>query len=401
MPLLDALREQGGKATPADVYRGMAVAIGLSGDEQCATVETTAGSTRVFDRNVRWARQKAKLLGLVSSPKRNLWELTESGSSALLNAKPGVVITVFETEGGVALWGESQAALGTLSSGSVNLIVTSPPYPLLKRKGYANEHGAEKHVEWLMDQARDWKRILADDGSLMLNLGDVFTPGLPVMSLYQERLILRMVDELGFNLAQKLLWHNQSKMPSPAEWVTVRRIRLTPASENLWWLSKSAFPKANNRNVLRPYSASMQAMIKAGGNKAAIRPSGHQIKSGAFGRDNGGSIAHNVLTFSNTSSNNSYQKYCAEKGLPKHPARFPEELAEFCVKLCTDKGDLCVDGFGGSLTMAAVCEKLGRRWVSSDKSLAYLRGGLGRFPGALGLKDHLSWADQAVRPLVA
>ena len=80
----------------------------------------------------------------------------------------------------------------------------------------------------------------------------------------------------------------------PAEWVTVRRIRVKDAVEYVWWLSKTPWPKANNRTVLRPYSPDM-ARLNQRGVRRTTRPSGHNIKP-SFGKvDSGGSIPPNIL----------------------------------------------------------------------------------------------------------
>lgn len=100
----------------------------------------------------------------------------------------------------------------------------TPPYELTRAKEYDEGRSESQHIHWLACRAESWKRILTDDGSVMLNLGDVWLPNLPTVSLYQERLLLELVDRLGYHLIQKLYWNNPSKMPAPAEYVTVRRI---------------------------------------------------------------------------------------------------------------------------------------------------------------------------------
>lgn len=104
--------------------------------------------------------------------------------------------------------------------------------------------------------------------------------------------------------------------------------------------------------------------------------------TGAFGRDNGGAIPGNLLQAANTESNSDYIRACKENGLPVHPARFPAALPEFFIKLLTQIDDHVFDPFGGSLTTAAVAERLQRRWTSSDCVLDYLEGGRHRFPAA-------------------
>lgn len=336
------------------------------------------GEVNAFARDVRWVRQQAKEAGQLDGSVRGLWRITPRGQHDLLNARPGVVITVFETRAGRALWADAAEALGSVKDDSVNLWVTSPPYPLESKKTYGNFQGDE-YLEWLTAISRELHRTLTPDGSLFLNLGDTWQRGRPVLSLYQERLLLTLCDQLGFRLAQRLVWHNPSRLPGPAEWVTVRRCRLTTATEQLYWLSKTDHPKADNRQVLRPYSASMVRRQQTGGETGAARPSGHQIRSGSFADDNGGSIAHNVITQPHSASNDTYLRYCRENRLAIHPARFPQALAELPIRLCTNKGDLVGDPFAGSCTTAAVAESLERRWLAIERSFTYLQGAVARF----------------------
>jgi DNA modification methylase len=345
-------------------------------------VELPSGRVNGWDRHVRWVRQRAVLRGLVAAAGFNLWELTEEGSKLLRNARPGVVVTVFETALGTCLWAEAEAAAAVIDDGSVQLCITSPPYCLVRKKGYAGELTSQEQVAWLTRFFAIVKRKLCEDGSLFLDVADVWQPGEPVTDPWTDRLVLALIDQLGYRLAEKLYWHNPGKVPGPAEWVTIRRERVTQSIESLFWMSRSPHPYANNRSVLRPYSASMRRLLAAGGEEGAKRPSGHVLAAGAFGRDNGGAIPHSLIVAPNTSSNDSYQRYCREHGLPAHPARFPEALPEFAIKLASRENDLVWDPFGGSLTTAAVAERLGRRWISGDKSLAYTLGGMGRFPTA-------------------
>lgn len=386
LPLLEVLAEHPGGLAAADAVDAVADRLNLSLDTRRARAPLpSGGDVDLFARDVRWARQRAKQADQIDGSVRNLWRLTPRGKNDLRNATPGLVITLFETANGRAIWAEAESAFGTIEDGSVNLWLTSPPYDLQRTKEYqkGDRYSGAEYLDWLTALCREMHRTLATDGSLILNLGDAFESGRPVMSLYQERLLLRLCDNLGFRLAQKLVWHNPAKMPAPAEWVTIRRCRVTPATENLYWLSKTDFPKANNANALRPYSASMLQRIAAGGEKAATRPSGHERRDGAFGIDNGGSIAHNLIAASHTSSNDAYIRFCKENSLPVHPARFPAAIAEFPIKLLTDPGDLVGDCFAGSCTTGAVAEGLGRRWLNIERSMTYLRGGISRFPQAV------------------
>jgi DNA modification methylase len=383
-PLLKTLEDAGGEASPKAVYDDLARRVGLSDDEREATVPNGAEGRPInaWERRVRNARQQAVARGLVENGEGrrfNVWALTESALRSLRNARPGVCVVIYTTAYGQSVWGECQSAVGLFDDDSVDLIVTSPPYPLQRQKQYGNRDELA-HVDFLTECFAAYKPKMRESGSLIVNLGDAWLKGRPAMSLYQERLILRLCDELGFHLIQRLVWENPSKMPAPAEWVCVQRIRVTPSTENVWWLSKTEWPKAHNDTVLRPYSESMRRRLAQGGEgKDRVKPSGHALKAGAFGDDRGGSIPHNLIIAANSSSNDDYQRACRAAGLPVHPARFPSAVADFSILLTTDPGDHVVDIFGGSNTTGRRAERLGRRWTAIEKSLAYGCGGMLRF----------------------
>ena len=259
---------------------------------------------------------------------------------------------------------------------SVNLILTSPPFALTRKKEYGNE-SAEKYIEWFLPFAREFKRVLAPDGSFVLDLGGAYLPGFPVRSIYQYELLVTLCKEVGFYLAQEFYHYNPSRLPTPAEWVTVRRIRVKDSVNVVWWLSKTPHPKANNRKVLKPYSKSMQQLLKRG-YKAKLRPSGHDI-SNKFQKDNQGAIPPNLLELANTESNSAYLRRCKQEGVKPHPARFPSGFAEFFIKFVTDEGDVVLDPFSGSNTTGFVAETLKRRWTSFEINEDYIVGSRYRF----------------------
>src|SRR5207302_895857 len=204
---------------------------------------------------------------------------------------------------------------------SVNAVVTSPPYALHFKKEYGN---AAKHdyVEWFLPFAAQIHRVLAEDGSFVLNIGGSYNEGIPTRSLYHFKLLIALVERTGFHLAQECFWFNPAKVPMPAEWVTVRRIRVKDAVEYVWWLSKTPWPKADNRTVLRPYSKDMERLNQRG-IRPTTRPSGHNIKPTFNKLEPGGSIPPNVaeeelptdlLKFGNNAANDLYTERCKEAG---------------------------------------------------------------------------------------
>jgi site-specific DNA-methyltransferase (cytosine-N4-specific) len=282
----------------------------------------------------------------------------------------------YTTDNGAAYWCDTLEFLPYVQNDSINLILTSPPFALKRKKEYGNEE-EDKYCDWFMSFAPQLKRILKDDGSLVLDLGGAYKPGFPARSIYQFELLVRLVKEAGLVLAQEFYHYNPARLPAPAEWVNVRRLRVKDSVNVVWWLAKSPHPKADNRKVLRPYSDSMQSLLK-NGYKAKLRPSGHDI-SEKFSRDNGGAIPPNLLEIANTDSNGRYQKLCREHDIKVHPARFPPQFAEFFINFLTDKGDLVFDPFAGSNTTGFVAERLARRWFATELSEEYLQGSKFRF----------------------
>ena len=259
---------------------------------------------------------------------------------------------------------------------SVDLIVTSPPFGLVRKKAYGNVD-ADKYVQWFWPFAREFYRILKPTGSFVIDIGGSWVPGQPTRSLYHFELLMMLCREAKFHLAQEFYWWNPAKLPTPAEWVTVRRVRVKDAVNTVFWLSKTPWPKASNRRVLAPYSESMKGLLK-NGYKAKMRPSGHDI-SDKFQIDNGAAIPPNLLAIPNTESNSQYLRYCKEIGVKPHPARFPAQLPEFFVRMLTNVDDFVLDPFAGSCVTGEVCERLERNWICCENTEEYIKGAIGRF----------------------
>jgi DNA modification methylase len=281
----------------------------------------------------------------------------------------------FRTDHGAAYLGDSKELLKALPDGCINLILTSPPYALHFKKEYGNAAQSE-YVKWFLSFAEDLRRLLTDSGSLVIDIGGAWTPGKPTRSLYHFELLVALCREVGFHLAQEFYWYNPAKLPSPAEWVTVRKIRVKDAVNCLWWLSKTANPKADNRRVLVEYSPDMLRLLKRGYRPKA-RPSGHVITH-KFS-DNGGSIPPNILIFGNNDANGVYMSKCQEAGLKPHPARFPIQLPTFFIRYLTDAGEVVLDPFAGSNTTGEAAEREGRRWLAFEREEKYLAGSVYRF----------------------
>lgn len=305
-------------------------------------------------------------------------------SSNVMQGKPG-----YKTRLGAAIVADSLEMLRALPDNSVNLIVTSPPYALHFKKAYGNADKSD-YVDWFLPFAREFKRVLRPDGSFVLNIAGSYNKGHPTKSLYQFHLLIALVEKVGFYLAQDCFWYNPAKMPVPAEWVTVRRVRIKDSTEYVWWFGKTEHPKASNLRVLKAYSPDMLRLAERK-KIATTRPSGHVINESWKETKAQGAIPpnvieaaeeeipHSMLKMGNNAANDRYTLKCRQEGLTIHPARFPAALPEFFIKLTTEPGDLVVDPFAGSNTAGAVCDRLERRWYAFELNEEYVRGGRHRF----------------------
>lgn len=270
------------------------------------------------------------------------------------------------------------------------LILTSPPFPLNNKKKYGNLKGSD-YLEWFGSLAEVFSDVLAPNGSIVIELGNAWEPNRPVQSLLPLQSLMEFVnnDKASLRLCQEFICHNPARLPSPAQWVTIKRIRAIDSFTHVWWMSNSDTPKADNQKILRPYSKSMKSLIKKQKFNAGKRPSEHIVSEKGFLKDNGGSIAHNVieldqidedrdvrlpfstLSIANTKSNDFFTRICKERGISPHPARMPLELASFFINFLTEPGDWVLDPFGGSNTTGFCAEREGRHWVSIEDDIEY------------------------------
>lgn len=293
----------------------------------------------------------------------------------------------YETDLGKLLLGDSYKELKNGSfvefKGKVNLIITSPPFPLNNKKKYGNLKG-DNYKDWFVSLAPIFEELLSEDGSLVIEIGNSWESERPVQSLLHLECLLGLVKNSNLRLIQEFICYNPSKLPSPAQWVTVNRIRTVDSYTHIWWLAKSDFPKADNTHVLRPYSKSMLQLLKRQKYNSGKRPSEHVISENGFLKNHGGSISHNffemdsidetrevrlpfnVLSYSNTHSNDYFLNTCRKNDIIPHPARMNQGIVSFFVNFLTDENDLVFDPFAGSNTTGATAEKLNRKWLTIE-----------------------------------
>lgn len=286
--------------------------------------------------------------------------------------------------------------LYTTVKGKIDLLITSPPFPLNNKKKYGNLKG-EEYKNWFISLAPLYEDLLSETGSIIIEIGNAWENERPVQSLLHLECLLGFVKSSNLRLIQEFICYNPSKLPSPAQWVTVNRLRTVDSYTHIWWIAKNDYPKANNANVLRPYSKSMKSLLARQNYNTGQRPSEHNISKKGFLKDNGGSISHNffeleninddrevrlphnVLSFSNTNSNDSYMRKCRENNITPHPARMNAGIVSFFIDFLTDEKDIILDPFAGSNTTGFVAEEKNRKWISIEANESYANQSKFRF----------------------
>lgn len=288
----------------------------------------------------------------------------------------------YKTSKGKCICGNSLELLNELEDNSINLVVTSPPFALQRKKAYGNEN-QEEYVNWLCEFGKLVYKKLADNGSFVIDIGGAYEKGQPTYSLYQFRTLIKLCDDVGFKLAQPFYWHNPSALPAPIEWVNKRKIRAKTSVNTVWWLCKQPNCKADITEVLTPYSDRMKKLLENPSDfvkeEGTIRPSGHVLGKSSWSKNNGGAIPPNLLQIPNSESNSLYLRLCKLLSVKGHPARFPAALPSFFIKMLTDENDIVLDIFGGSNTTGMAAEQLNRRWITFELSQEYVAASVFRF----------------------
>src|SRR5438067_4995837 len=185
-------------------------------------------------------------------------------SRAVTRRAPSVA-AAYRTRLGRMYVGETERLLQTPSfrrlRGTVQLLLTSPPFPLNRKKAYGNLTG-DSYLKWLTSYARPFAELLADDGSIVMEVGNSWDQGQPTMSTLGLRALLAFMDAADLHLCQQFVCHNPARLPSPIQWVNIERVRAKDSFTHVWWMAKNPRPKANNRSVLQPYSDRMERLLE-------------------------------------------------------------------------------------------------------------------------------------------
>jgi site-specific DNA-methyltransferase (cytosine-N4-specific) len=394
LPILETLSELGGRAAAAEVIDAVTerfdVPEAVRNERVTYTWERWGCRERnPWRQNIHWVRQEAATRGFIGRGERGIWTLTDRGADTLRNCQPGVILVVFETKHGGAIWADAITAAGAIRDESIDLIFQSPPYPILNGRQYGTFSEAEL-IDLIMKCAPDWRRGLKATGSMVLNLKDCWLPskitGGAARSIYIDKLVCALVEDAKFSLADRHFWRNPACAPT-TPFVTVQKVRAACDLEHVLWFSKTANPFADARAIMEPAKPATVATYLAKakrGQQSRVCESGHnnvfeeQLAKALAGEEIK-VLPRTVQEFANSAPQVKLKEMLSSAGLPPHPARMPIELAKHWIKFLTRPGDEVRDFFAGSLTTGLAAEELGRHWACSERSLAYLLGGSLRF----------------------
>lgn len=290
--------------------------------------------------------------------------------------------------------GDAVARLRELSDGSVRTCVTSPPYWGLRDYGNDGQLGLEstpqEFIENLCEVFHEVRRVLADDGTLWVNLGDTYAEkslaGIP------WRFAFAMQDR-GWYLRQDIIWAKPNPMP---ESVTDR---CTKSHEYVFLLTKNPRYYFDHEAIKEPSSAESTAREKRGrseGHKNANGVPGqtvHSMHKPRFGGQKYGdnddkkfaTYSGNEYVANGTRNKRSVWTVTTKGYKEAHFAVYPPELITPCVLAGSGEGDTVLDPFSGSGTTGEVALRNGREYIGVELNPDYAELSQRRITKAIGM----------------
>lgn len=257
--------------------------------------------------------------------------------------------------------GDCRQVMAEMPEKFVQTVVTSPPYWGLRDYGVGGQLGLEatpeEYLRNMVEVFRGVRRVLRNDGTLWLNLGDTYGKDKQLVGIPWRVALAMQAD--GWYLRSDIIWAKPNPMP---ESITDRP---TKAHEYLFLLTKS--PRYYyDADAIREAWAERQNDIQRAMDKhpgyAAKHDAGYngRVRGQPVGDPEKGRNARTVWTIAT-------QPYPGA-----HFATMPEALVEPCVKAGSKTGDIVLDPFGGSGTVAQVANRLNRRAVLIDLNPEYI-----------------------------
>tara|TARA_R100000808_G_scaffold6400_1_gene19027 strand:+ start:3131 stop:3958 length:828 start_codon:yes stop_codon:yes gene_type:complete len=259
------------------------------------------------------------------------------------------------------LIGDVREKLKELDDRFVQCCVTSPPYWGLRnyqeKKQLGLEETPEEYVENMVKVFREVKRVLKDDGTCWLNLGDSYynknLAGIPFRVAFA-------LQQDGWYLRQDIIWNKPNPMPESVQ------DRCTKSHEYIFLLTKSAKYYYDADAIREPFAESSIGRLEQNIDNqiGTTRANGGAKLNGNFkavGDVDKGANKKSVWTITTKPFKDA------------HFAVFPIEIPVYCIKAGSKKGDTILDIFMGSGTTALAAQEHGRRWVGVELNPEYVK----------------------------
>ena len=258
------------------------------------------------------------------------------------------------------IYGDCREKLKELGPESVQMCVTSPPYWGLRDYGHDDQLGLEETPEEytanLVEVFSQVKRVLKDDGTLWLNLGDSYNTTKNLVGIPWR--VAFALQQDGWYLRQDIIWHKPNPMP---ESVTDR---CTKSHEYIFLLSKS-----------EKYFYDADAIRETLAESSIKRLNQDIDKQVGSTRAHGGQKSNgNMKTFGDVEKGSNKRSVWTVATKPyseAHFAVFPEKLIEPCIQAGSKVGDVVLDPFFGSGTTGEVAERFGRNYIGIELNEDY------------------------------
>ena len=266
--------------------------------------------------------------------------------------------------------GDAAEVLKTLPQGSVNMCVTSPPYYGLRDYGEDGQIGLEQtpqeYIARLTKVFDEVKRVLADDGTLWLNIGDTYA-NKPYKSVKPKDLIgipwmlAFALRERGWYLRSDVIWHKTNALPEAV------KDRPAKCYEHIFLFAKSPkyyFDYKAIQQPIKAVTAERYTRGRSGKTKYSGSPPGQNIDMNTAAITDERRKMRRCKDVWEVATN-TYK-------MDEHFAMFPERLIEPCILAGSREGGVVLDPFFGSGTTGAVAKRLGREYIGIDLNPRYI-----------------------------
>lgn len=246
--------------------------------------------------------------------------------------------------------GDCRDVLREIPEGSVHLAITSPPYNVgLDYDGHIDRMSYTEYLAWLLPVWRELHRVLVDGGRFALNVAPTSIKDFKPIH-YDLAAQLR---DLGFIMRTEILWYKQTMRRRTAwgSWKSPRNPHIIPSWEYVLVFSKGSWTLEGDKNLAdiagEEFIKFSDGFWPIGPETKGRQPFLKSLYPPRRGRETPKAKQHG------------------------HPAPFPEELIYRLIKFYSYRGNVVLDPFGGTGTVAVVAKKTGRHFIHVDVSKKY------------------------------